>query len=207
VDAGYPVSGDPAFQCLVHTDVCPLLKDTPCLARTITPIKPIFILTGIILTADNGDTVANTAFVKGQVINNLTSTDTNRPLSAAQGKALQDGKAPLANPSGGQNNYAPLASPNFSGSPTISSSRIAAVSDSSVLMETSLPVGSVILAQVQGGTMAGANTTVNPFVRTNGYYAHANIEAGSLALSGTWKSSGPINFNSGVYINLYRRVI
>jgi hypothetical protein len=33
-----------------------------------------------------------------EIVNNLTSTDTDKPLSAAQGKALQDNKAPINDP-------------------------------------------------------------------------------------------------------------
>ena len=46
----------------------------------------------------NTTQVATTAFVKGQVVNNLTSTETTRPLSAEQGRLLNTNKANLASP-------------------------------------------------------------------------------------------------------------
>ena len=41
---------------------------------------------------DDGIDDAQTALQPGDVVNNLTSTSTTAPLSAAQGKALEDGK-------------------------------------------------------------------------------------------------------------------
>jgi hypothetical protein len=38
------------------------------------------------------------ALQAADVKNDLVSTDTNKPLSAAQGKALEDNKAPIASP-------------------------------------------------------------------------------------------------------------
>jgi hypothetical protein len=41
---------------------------------------------------------AETALQPTDVVNDLASTDTDKPLSAAQGKALEDNKAPINDP-------------------------------------------------------------------------------------------------------------
>ena len=66
--------------------------------------------------------------------NGVDSTSTTRALTAAQGKVLKtavDAKAPLTNPTGGGDNYAPIDNPTFMGNVTSRGGGIMIITDQS----------------------------------------------------------------------------
>jgi len=127
-------------------------------------------------TADpntNNTQLATTAFVRSLIVNNLTTDNAARALSAAQGKALQDSKAPLA-------------SPTFSGTPKIGTNPVAVAASNSGQNDTNLPVGSYVLC---GHNTVNRNVAVTPRL-SNGVNFYDHEYGSGTALSGTWRQCG-----------------
>jgi hypothetical protein len=82
--------------------------------------------------------------------NNLTTTTEGYVLDGRQGKVLDDkitglstSRAPIANPAGGANNYAPLANPTFTGSVTVDAG-IETIKDLTIISTKSISLAGLI---------------------------------------------------------------
>jgi hypothetical protein len=151
---------------------------------------------------DDGTLIATEAQVKTVADSNVLKAPLNNPTFTGTPKVPNKTAAAGSDGTLIATEYqvslkANIAGPNFTGSPAVSSNKIAVVPATSSDGETNLPVGTYLLIGHGGGSPLRNGTADLNIANSTGQYA-VRGESGANAsspLSGTWRLSGRIGSN------------
>lgn len=150
------------------------------------------------LIGTNTTQIATTAYVLANVNNTLTSTSTILALSAAQGKVLQDTKAPLASPTLTGTPTAPTADV---GTNTTQIATTAFVQASKTATTTSfVPTGNIAATNVQAAIQELDQEKVSNLLVPSGYYFD---QASGVGYVPGYGGSDTLNLNDAVRTGTY----